>query len=62
MDKISCAVNRQEANPYVKIKVSDNHLLYMLDNKVGKFHEPKLFDGAIGSVSTIRSKSRKKKL
>ena len=64
MDKVSCAVNRQNANPYAKIKVSDNRLLFMLDNKVGTFHEPELFDRIIGSIkstSHIRSKSKKRK-
>ena len=64
MDKISCAVNRQNANPYVKVKVSDNRLLFMLDNKVGTFHEPELFDRIIGSIKStpdIRSTSKKRK-
>ena len=64
MDKISCAVNRQNANPYVKVKRSDNRLLFMLDNKVGTFHEPELFDRIIGSIkstSVSRSKSKKRR-
>ena len=64
MDKISCAVNRQNANPYVKVKESDNRLLFVLDNKVGTFHEPELFDRIIGSIKStpdIRSTSKKRK-
>ena len=52
MDKISCAVNRQKANPYVKISASDYRLFFVLDNKVGTFHEPELFDRIIGSIKS----------